>query len=396
MNRPRRVTFVYKEDYPWDVRVEKIVTSLAERGDEVRLLCRNTKGRPRREILQGVEIHRLPGLGRFEPLVGTPAYFNPTWLAALDRCVAEQRADVIMVRDLPLIAMALSVAKRRRAKVVLDMAECYPEMYRSSLQFNPGRWRQTLLKNPAAAAAVERHAIARCDHIFVMIEESRDRLLRLGADPGKVTVVSNTPKLDDGAAPPDRDDRTLRLLYVGFVTRLRGLDNVLAGLREYRRTTPDGRTITLDVIGVGDALAHYGRLARDYGLGEDVRFHGWCSHEFVQSMYRQCHVGVLTYPICSHWNHTIPNKLFDYMLAGMPVLATNIVPIERIVKQTRCGVVFPDRDAMACADCLRDLGDPRRRDEMGAAGAAAVRQTYNWGRDEARMRSALDRVFAES
>lgn len=396
MSRSRRVTFVYKEDFPWDVRVEKVVTTLAAQGDSVRLLCRNTKGRPRREIWQGIEIQRLPKLGRLEPLVGTPAYFNPAWMAELDRCITAHKSELVIVRDLPLIVMALLVARRRRQKVVLDMAECYPEMYRSSLRFSPDRLRQTMLKNPTVASAVEKYAIARCDHVFVMIEESRDRLLRLGADPAKVTVVSNTPKLNGSLVPVRRDDGTLRLLYVGFVTRLRGLDNVLAGLREYRRTTPRGTKITLDVIGVGDALAFYGHMAQDLGLEEDVRFHGWGSHEFVQTMYRECHVGVLTYPICSHWNHTIPNKLFDYMMAEMPVLATNIVPIERIVKETQCGVVFPDGDAIACADCLRELCDPRRREELGAAGAEAVRRKYNWETDEARMRSALDAVFADS
>src|SRR4029453_19300682 len=95
-----RVLKVYDGDYPWDVRVEKVVTTLLQAGHTVRLLCRNRAHRPRRERLNdGLEIHRLPAL---PGLLSFPFFLNPVWAAGLIREVRRFRPERLLVRDLPL------------------------------------------------------------------------------------------------------------------------------------------------------------------------------------------------------------------------------------------------------------------------------------------------------
>jgi glycosyltransferase involved in cell wall biosynthesis len=390
-----KVLFVYKEDYPWDVRVEKIVTTLADAGHDVTILARNNRRLPSSEDAGTFSVRRLPALPRwFGPLnglVGVPLFLNPVWLLALWRALTVTGARMIVVRDLPLMLGVLLVARVFACRTVFDMAECYPEMYKSMLMYNPGRIRNWIVRNPAIAALFERVAVAGASHTLVMIEESRDRLLAMGFDSQKITIVSNTPPLDGRPLREHHSNEVLRLLYVGFVTRIRGLDNLLRGLKAYLERDPEARPVEFHVVGVGSALAEYRFLTKRLEITSNVHFHGWLDQKSVDALYAYSDVGVLTYHRCSHWDHTIPNKLFDYMFSGMPVLATDIRPIRRIVEQDACGIIVPDGDDEACRLAIARLQDAALRKRMGHRGRQAVLERYNWGRDGARLLKVVDR-----
>ena len=389
-----RICFVYKEDFPWDVRVEKILRTLSDAGYEMSLICRNNKRLPRRENESGFDIFRLPHLpgfgGRLNNLLSIPFYFNPFWFFWIWNYSRSIKPKIMIVRDLPLMPLSILVGKILGIRVVFDMAECYPEMYASTLQFSDSKISKRVLKNPGFARVMEKFSFRHGDHVFVMIEESRDRLLRIGANPEKITIVSNTPS-PVGTEQPRRHEASdvLRLLYVGFVTRIRGIDNVLHGLRAYLDTQNTPARIEFNVVGIGAALSDYRQLCRELKLDDHVKFHGWCSQDEVDDLYSSSDIGVLTYHVCSHWNHTIPNKIFDYMLAGMPVLATDVVPVKRIVESVGCGMIFRDYDAEAFAHCLARLADAELRNQMAAQGTEAIVSQYNWEVDTVRMLRAL-------
>ncbi|MPZ18413.1 MAG: glycosyltransferase [Luteitalea sp.] len=391
------VCFVYKEDYPWDVRVEKIVKTLAERGHSVTLVANNTARRARHERLDAITIRRLqalPGIfGRLNDAVSLPVFFNPLWLFAIFRTLRRTGAPVVIVRDLPLMPAALLIGRILGRRIVFDMAECYPAMYASALRFSDQKAGNYMLKNPHFAALLERISVRYADHVLVMIEESRDRLLQLGFDAAKITIVSNTPRTTAAATPRThlRKD-VLKIIYVGFVTRLRGIDNALHGLAAYAAADVPRPSVVLHVVGTGAALAECRALADRLGLGPLVQFHGWLEHDFVKELYAESDIGVLPYHVCSHWNHTIPNKLFDYMASGIPVLCTNVRPIQRIVDEVGCGLVCADNDAASFAECLLRLTDSDVRADMGRRGFEAIRARYNWETDSMRLTDVVERL----
>ena len=199
-----RVCKIWDGDYPWDVRVEKVARSLTEAGHEVHLVARNRQRRPERERLSEAEVYRLkpwPLLGkRLDDATMFPAFFNPRWLHAINETARVSRADLILVRDLPLAPTAIWAGRKLGVPVVLDMAENYPAMLRGRVELGVHGPGDVLLRNAAAAAAVERWVLARIDHVLVVVEESRDRVRALGVPADRVTVVSNTPSLSRLAA----------------------------------------------------------------------------------------------------------------------------------------------------------------------------------------------------
>lgn len=389
------ICFVYKEDYPWDVRVEKITKSFYGRGDSVDLLCRNLGQRKTNDVVDGVRIHRLP-IFKFLPsfirsLLNTPVFFNPFWLYLLYVIVRKNQSDLIIVRDLPLMMAGIIVGKLTGAKVVFDMAECYPEMYRSSMEAVKVSFLTRIIKSPRMAMFYEKLSVSWCDHVFVMIEESKARLINMGFDENKITIVSNTPVIESLEFEPKlHHGEALSIIYVGFLTKIRGLDLLIKAVRRFLDSANGSSPINVNIIGEGADKNNLECLVKDLNLESNVKIHGWLSHERAREYMCSANVGSLTYRFCGHWNHTIPNKIFDYMRAGLPVLTTNVRPISRIIKSEECGLSSSDCDIDEIACNLILLKDSNLRQRLGTNGQAAVRRQYNWSVDLERMFRAAD------
>ena len=392
-----RVCKIWDGDYPWDVRVEKVARSLTEAGHEVHLVARNRQRLPERECLSEAEVYRLKPwrlLGkRLDDATMFPAFFNPRWLGAIRETARVSRADVILVRDLPLAPSAIWAGRQLGIPVVLDMAENYPAMLRGRVELGVHGPADIFLRNATAAAAVERWVLARIDHVLVVVEESRDRLRALGVKDDRLTVVSNTPSLSrlDELAPKEHDSNNLlELIYLGLLEAPRGIGVMLDALALSRQAGVPAR---LTVLGDGRERTVFEARARQLGLDEtSVRFLGRLPYVDAVRFLQRADVGVIPHVASEHWNTTIPNKLFDYMAGGLAVLTSDAKPAARIVRQTGAGIVFRDTDANDCADAIRRLADAGFRTQCGQNARASVAMLYNWDLDSARMLEAVDRV----
>jgi len=80
-------------------------------------------------------------------------------------------------------------------------------------------------------------------------------------------------------------------------------------------------------------------------------------------------------------NHTDcqPTKLFEYMIAGLPVVATDLLQLGKIVKDAQCGILVEPGNPQAMADAIQWLLEhPADAHAMGNRGRQAILQTYNW------------------
>lgn len=392
------VCFVYKEDYPWDVRVEKIINTLIDKGHRVDLVCKNREQRATQENTANFNIYRLPKTTGWpkiiQSLVNLALWFNPFWLYKIYTVVKANDSKLIIIRDLPLMLSGILIGKWLGVKVAFDMAECYPEMYLSAAQHDKVSLGDRLIKNYKIARAYERYAVSHCAHIFVMIEESRDRLLAMGVPPERITIVSNTPIIKDDIKPAQHNGDELRIIYVGFVTKLRGIDLLISAIHKFVHSADGGSNISFDVIGKGSAKSYLEGEVIRLNLQENVRIHGWLEHEDAKRIMNSANVGALTYRFCSHWNNTIPNKIFDYMLKGLPVIATNVVPISRILTENNCGLTSDDKSIDSIYRQLVQLKKPELRQILGYNGNKAVREKYNWSIDSHNLENALARLLS--
>lgn len=384
--RALRILYVWDSDYPWDVRVEKICLTLRAAGHEVHILARNRARDAERESLPEGIVHRMRPwrwAGRLDALLGFPAFFSPRWISFISRIARSTRPDVIIVRDLPLCPTALWIGRRYAIPVVLDMAEHYPAMMQKI--FDEGRQRAVdhLVRNPRAVAAVERYCLRRLDRVLVVIEEMRDRLVRMGVPASRIDVVSNTPstvRVSQRHAPLRSGSDPLQLVYLGIMESPRGVGDLVEAAALLRDS---GLRVRVRLVGTGREHRLFEQWARELGVyGKEVEFLGHIkSHENALRVLASSDIGVLPHRRNEHWDHTIPNKLFDYMAAGLAVVTSDAVPFARIVRDTHAGEVFVSRSPQSLADAIKRLANADRRQTCGANGQRAVLSRYNWEHD---------------
>jgi glycosyltransferase involved in cell wall biosynthesis len=393
------ICHVWDADYPWDVRVEKISNSLAKK-HEVHLVCRNALRRARYEFANNLHIHRLPCLpkwcGRLNRLLGFPAFFNPVWIHNIWRTVRRTKADVILVRDLPLALTAVLIGRLARTPVVLDMAENYPAMIRDLWDREGPSVVNFFVRNPKLIAVVERISVKLCDHICVVVDESRDRLRALGVPPSKTSLVINTPTPErlrrtapSSHRPASREPATLVLVYLGLLEWPRGLETAIRAIASVRSRI---QGVRLKIVGSGRHEEDFRSLVERLDLGKHVQFLGWLDYASAIEVIAESDIGLVPHHATESWNTTVPNKLFDYMSLGKPVITSNAKPVERIVQEEQCGIVFRERDSEDLARAIVALEMESVRMGMGEKGRDAIERKYNWAVDEQRLYQALETV----
>jgi glycosyltransferase involved in cell wall biosynthesis len=114
---------------------------------------------------------------------------------------------------------------------------------------------------------------------------------------------------------------------------------------------------------------------------DNISFHKWIDRDHVERILDYSQIGLVPHVRSPHTDSTIPHKLFQYMTAQLPVVASNCLPLQRIVSDSRCGVIYESGNPESLADCLEGLyRNPDERKRMGAAGLFATQIHYNWGR----------------
>jgi len=390
---------VWDADYPWDVRVEKVSRALGQE-HEVHLVSRNVKRQPTYELRDGLHIHRLPTgrwlSDRLHAILGFPAFFNPLWIHAIWRTARRSGAQLLLVRDLPLALSSVLVGRLLGIPVILDMAENYPAMIQDVWDSGRARIGDRLVRNPRIVRLIERLAIRLVDHVVVVVEESRDRLAALGLPLTKMSLVMNTPSVaraDQHASadhlPEARRPDELVVAYLGLLEEPRGLGTAIQAMREVRRQLPHARLV---IIGAGRDEALLRAAAGPAAAADGIEFKGWVEYQEALAWLSRCDVGLVPHHATESWQTTIPNKLFDYMSLGKPVIVSSARPTARIVTEEQCGLVFQDRDPASLADAIVRMGDPAFRAACGRRGREAIVRRYNWEADEHRLFGAIQQV----
>lgn len=389
------ICHIWDADYPWDIRVEKVCRSLGVK-HEVHLVCRNANRWSRSEKLDGLSIHRLPFLPKWfgfcNAMMGFPLFFNPVWLFTIWATVRRTHADLILVRDLPLALTAIAVGRWFGIPILLDLAENYPAMLKDRLRYTPTSFMGRIVRHPALAAMVERTVLPNVDHVIVVVEESRDRLVQMGIPQDRITIVSNTPLLDrweQGVSQTGNvtADDVPHLVYLGNLDGSRGIDTAIEAIGVLKDR---GEMARLSIIGMGQNLEQFRTLSKVLGVEDRVSIMGRLPFSDLQPIMARANIGLIPHYSTDAWNTTIPNKLFDFMAMGKPVIVSSARPTERIVRSEECGLVFVERMKEDLASTILELRTRSAREQLGRNGRAAFLKRWNWAFDEQLVYAALD------
>jgi len=274
---------------------------------------------------------------------------------------------------------------------MLDMAENYPAMMRDRRHSTRSVAVDMLVRNPTVIDLVERYCVNHVDWALTVVEESSQRIINLGTDPRRLTVVSNTPPRRRVETAVKRDQvgsETITVAYLGLLEAARGIGDLVDAMRRLRDAY--GAKFRAIIIGGGRDAERFIRRARDLGvLDTTIEFLGRLPYPEALRAIARADVGIIPHHATESWNTTIPNKLFDYMAAGLPVVSSDTKPCARILLETGCGELFRSGDAVSMAKAIVRATSPGVCDRMAAAGRRAILDRYNWENDAAALLDAV-------
>jgi glycosyltransferase involved in cell wall biosynthesis len=285
-------------------------------------------------------------------------------------------AAIFVAHDLPVLASAIAAADHLGAKVFYDAHELYPE------QHHFGEERIQLYRNAEAAFIPFAETVTTVNQSIA--EEMR---VRYGiATPG---VILNTP--DTGAAPvPLARTDLLRqalslgpdkviLLFQGSLSLNRNLENLVRAMEHV--TSED---VVLVLMGPGDAKrAELTQIAKELALlNQRVFFHPAVPQSLLLAYTASVDFGIIPYPdIDFNTLYCTPNKLFEFMAAGLPILANDLPELRRFVVETGIGITHAMTDPRSIAAGIDRMRLADR--ELFRSALIALAPKMTWAAQEA-------------
>lgn len=397
-----RAALISQFAYPHaeEIRLKKISETLVADGHEVHVLSRWEPDLPSVSRVGNVTIHRICLLSRIPALntvLTLHVAYNPVWLVWIWWKCRSLGIDVIIVRNLRLAPPSILAGRLLSVPVITDLSENFPAL--AEIQ-GRAKLQDYFTRTPAIERFFERFTARRAGHVWAVAEENRRRLITdYGVDPERISVVGNVPAIEVAAKLFEyRPEETvgaagqLTLVFLGIVDEIRGLDSIVKAIA-HASADSSGMQIRLLVIGDGPARRDLEDLADDLGVGDKVQFTGWIDSDERYDYLMEGDFGIIPHVDCELCQTTIPNKLFDYMAAGLPVLTTDLKPIREIVRSTECGYVIPS-DPGPMADRLRAIAalDAEHVRQLRKNGRYAIETRYNWAHEEPKIRRTVTAV----
>ena len=325
-------------DLVTDNRVHRTCTALEDLGYEVtlvgRLLPKSTAlDRPYRT-------RRMRLLFRKGPL------FYAEYNLRLFLLLVFARADLLVANDLDTL-LANYLARGRR-KLVYDSHEFFTEVPELQGRFARRVW-----------LGIERWIFPKLRTVITVNLSIADaytaRYAALRRAQRDIAVVRNIPMPQELGPLRTRtelglpEDRRILVLQGAGINVQRGAEEAVLAMQEL-----PGHLLL--IIGGGDAWPVLERLVKDHGLHDRVRLLGRLPYERMMGYTRNADLGLtLDKDTNLNYRYSLPNKLFDYLRAGIPVLATDLPEVAAIVRAYVAGVVIPAPEPAAIAAAVRGL-----------------------------------------
>ena len=198
-------------------------------------------------------------------------------------------------------------------------------------------------------------------------------------------VVCNYPTLDEFPTPTSTpfQDRPRVAYYVGGVSTTRGcFEMIQAG----RLLSDSDHSIAMHIAGPVENR-DLEREARAAVEGSTVCLLGRRTRGQVMADLGSARVGIVVLQPIPNYLNSLPVKMFEYMAAGIPVVAADFPLWTEIVRSAKCGVTVDPRNPSRIADAIKRLvDDTELAQRMGEGGRHAVETTYHWEQEWRRLR----------
>ncbi len=375
MMRKTKVCIVTSVHPALDTRIfHKQAHSLARAGYDVVLIAPGDGDKQ----VGGIDIKYLKKPG--SRLLRWFGFWRPLKLAL------KQRADIYHIHDPELLLMIPFLKALTGSKIIFDIHENVKHQIRNK-EWIPKRIRLIVAKLYGFA---ERVFLRFCDTL-VIAEDSYAQNYEAYSD---VICIHNYPIIT--SQPDELQERRSyrRLIYVGGLSEARGILSILEAAKLVKRDIENLELFIVGKSGSKEFDLNVRRKIDESDLDAEVTLTGWLPFVEAQKRVTESDIGLVLLKPIKNYIESFPTKLFEYMVAGLPVVASDFPIIKDIVEEHHCGLTVDPNDPDAIARAITWICEhPNDARMMGENGRRAVVEIFNWTQEESLLLSIYDRLL---
>ncbi len=358
------------------IHVQEVIRAFLKKGAAVELFASCTGGEPPKD-LASVHLHPLPTPPKGDLSGREEAGYRANH-ALRDALKKVGRFDFVYERYSLWSFAAMEYARATNTPGILEVnAPLVEEQARHRGLINRERAEQVAERIFKAAHAI----VAVSDEVATYVsnyveEKERVYVVANGVDPARFTQNQKS----SFSAPPE----TFTIGFVGTLKPWHGLEYLIEAFAQLRASDEQ---IKLLIVGDGPERTRIEENLQAKSLLEAVCFTGAVNPDEIPSLLASMDAAVAPYPPGANFYFS-PLKVYEYMAAGLPVVASRIGQLENVIEDKVNGLLVPAGDVAALADALEQLRKNfELRIRMGQAARSAVIEKHTWD-------AVANRIFA--
>lgn len=322
----KRVAVVVYSRYPWDPRPRRAAEALQRQGASVEVIClKETNDEPQHEVIQGVDITRVPLKhrrgGKISYIVQYGMFILLTGMILTSRTL-RRRFDLVHVHNMPdVLVFGSIIPKLFGAKVILDLHDPMPELMMTIFGLQQKSFAVRLLK------ILEKLSVGFADKVLTVNKACSQLFSSRSCAREKVTVIMNSPDEEvfrwrDASAHTLAEPNISQpfiLMYHGSIVERHGLDLAVTALRKVRTSIPGAE---LRIFGQATPfLKQVLASVRTESVGQAIRYMGPKNLAEIADAIQSSDVGIIPNRKSIFTELNTPTRIFEYLSQGKAVIA---------------------------------------------------------------------------
>ena len=355
--RSKHITVLVSNDLQFDQRVAKVCDTLLKLGYEITLVGR--------KLPSSNHFERPYEIKRFNLFFERGALFYAALNIRLFFYLLFKKTDVILANDLDTLLPAFLVSRIRDKNVVYDSHEYFTEAEGlTGRNFQKKTW-----------LTIEKFIFPKLKFVYTVNESIAEIYRKLyNTD---VKVVRNIPVLNPIQYKKSRrdlelpEDKKIILLQGAFIDPDRGGKELVEAMQYVQG-------VLLLIIGSGREIENLKSMVSTLSLQDKVWIKGKMPFEELKQFTANADLGVsLDKPLHLNYTLSLPNKLFDYIHAGIPVIVSDLPELRRVVSDYEVGLIVPSVEPKVVAEYIKQaLG--HENFNTWKSNCLKARESLNW------------------
>jgi len=363
----KRIIISVTSDLCTDQRVHKTAITLQQMGFEVLLLGRM--------LPDSLPIERTYKYKRLSLIFKKEVWFYIEYNIRIFFFLLFSKSDLYLANDLDTLLPNFLISKLKSKPLVYDSHEMFcegPEL--QGRKFVQSVWR-----------TIEKWILPKLKHTYTVSQSIADNYNKQYNT--NFQIIRNIPKLEVKRKKVEKlqfNDKKI-ILYQGVMNPGRGLKEIITAM-------PFIDSAVLLIIGFGKVEDELKELVVKIGVEDKVFFFGKVSFEYLFFYTKQADIGLLLErPLGLSFKYALPNKLFDYIHAELPIIASPLLEIKRIMDENEIGVIIENYNPKYLADIINIMLNNLEKRKVWKANMAKVKQELNWEKESEK----LNKIFSD-